>query len=244
MFDVKEFDIKKLNGRPLRLLIGGSPCTYWSIACSSNKREVEASGLGWELFKNYLIAKEKFKPDFFLYENNKSASNAIKKQISDELGVEIQYINSSLVSAQNRERFYAHNIPNVGQPEDRNILFKDVIETHNNVKMLSEKEMDYMVRATKDGRNHFDFGYMHINYNDKSKCLLANLYKGVPYNVLCVNVSEDKNYKEYFEEKLLSEFAQYNKENNIEVVLLEGTKNVVYGAAMIAVQSAIEGIEV
>ena len=51
-------------------------------------------------------------------------------------------------------------------------------------------------------------------------------------------------YKEFFEEKLLSEFAEYNKENTIEVVLLKGTKNVVYGAAMIAVQGAIDQIEI
>ena len=70
----------------IKLLIGGSPCTHWSIA-QKNNRETEPSGEGWELFKNYLIAKEKFKPDFFLYENNKSASQAIKNQIATELGV-------------------------------------------------------------------------------------------------------------------------------------------------------------
>ncbi len=48
----------------LKLLIGGSPCTYWSVA-QKKGREVEAEGFGWELFKNYLLAKEKFKPDFF-----------------------------------------------------------------------------------------------------------------------------------------------------------------------------------
>lgn len=111
----------------IKLLIGGSPCTYWSIAQKSN-REVEAEGLGWELFRNYLIAKEKFKPDFFLYENNKSAAQAIKDQISHELGVDLMHINSSLVSAQNRQRFYAFNWE-VEQPEDRRILLKDILET-------------------------------------------------------------------------------------------------------------------
>ena len=71
-------------GSMIKLLIGGSPCTYWSIA-QKNNRETEPSGMGWELFKNYLIAKEKFKPDFFLYENNKSATQAIKDQIKKEL---------------------------------------------------------------------------------------------------------------------------------------------------------------
>lgn len=70
----------------IKLLIGGSPCTYWSIA-QKNNRETEASGIGWELFKNYLIAKEKFKPDYFLYENNVSAAKAIKDQIKEELRV-------------------------------------------------------------------------------------------------------------------------------------------------------------
>lgn len=115
----------------IKLLIGGSPCTFWSIA-QKNNRETEAEGLGWELFKNYLIAKEKFQPDFFLYENNKSAAQAIKDQVSRELGVELMYINSALVSAQNRQRFYAFNWE-VEQPEDRGILLKDILESGENL---------------------------------------------------------------------------------------------------------------
>lgn len=111
----------------IKLLIGGSPCTYWSVA-QKKGREVEAKGLGWELFKNYLIAKEKFKPDLFLYENNKSAAQPIKDQISRELGVDLMHINSALVSAQNRQRFYAFNW-NVDQPADRGIMLKDILET-------------------------------------------------------------------------------------------------------------------
>ena len=118
----------------IKILIGGSPCTYWSIA-QTNNRETKAEGMGWELFKNYLIAKEKFKPDFFLYENNKSASQAIKDQIAEEFGVGVDpdvrftYINSALVSAQNRQRFYVTNFGDIEQPEDRGILLKDILET-------------------------------------------------------------------------------------------------------------------
>lgn len=120
----------------IKILIGGSPCTYWSIA-QTNGRETKAEGMGWELFKNYLIAKEKFKPDFFLYENNKSASQAIKDQIAEEFGVGVDpkvrftYINSALVSAQNRQRFYVTNFGDIEQPEDRGILLKDILETGN-----------------------------------------------------------------------------------------------------------------
>lgn len=118
----------------IKILLGGSPCTYWSIA-QTNNRETKAEGMGWELFKNYLIAKEKFKPDLFLYENNKSAAQAIKDQIAEEFGVGIDpdvrftYINSALVSAQNRQRFYVTNFGDIEQPEDRGILLKDILET-------------------------------------------------------------------------------------------------------------------
>lgn len=89
----------------MKILIGGSPCTRWSIAQTKN-RETEASGIGWELFLNYRIARDKYQPDYFLYENNKSMSPAIRAQITAELGVEPVLINSALVSAQNRQRIY------------------------------------------------------------------------------------------------------------------------------------------
>lgn len=89
----------------MKILIGGSPCTHWSIA-QTKSRETEASGIGWELFLNYRIARDKYQPDYFLYENNKSMSPAIRAQITAELGVEPVLINSALVSAQNRQRLY------------------------------------------------------------------------------------------------------------------------------------------
>ena len=136
----------------IKLLIGGSPCTFWSIA-QKNGRETEAEGMGWELFKNYLIAKEKFKPDFFLYENNKSAAQAIKDQISHELGVDLMHINSALVSAQNRQRFYAFNWE-VDQPEDRGVLLRDVLETHTNEQSYEMQTVGvgYRNRRESDGK--------------------------------------------------------------------------------------------
>lgn len=209
----------------MKLLIGGSPCTHWSIAQTKN-RETEASGIGWELFLNYRIARDKYQPDYFLYENNKSMSPAIRAQITAELGVEPVLINSALVSAQNRQRLYwagkrnpdgtYRQVP-IELPEDRGILLRDILETgfplrekgyalqtghgataedaiarrQRNavaepvaIKPLTEKEMEYMVRETKDGRNHFDFDYFHDATKDKSACVTANTHKGVPYNVL------------------------------------------------------------
>ena len=111
----------------IKILLGGSPCTKWSVA-QSNNRETKPKGVGWELFKNYVIAKEKFKPDYFLYENNMSADDKIKKRIEKELHKKIQPINSNLLSAQNRYRFYVHNIPNVQLPTDKGIVINDILE--------------------------------------------------------------------------------------------------------------------
>lgn len=143
----------------IKILIGGSPCTYWSIA-QTNNRETKAEGMGWELFKNYLIAKEKFKPDLFLYENNKSAAQAIKDQIAEELGVGVDpnvrftYINSALVSAQNRQRFYVTNFGDIEQPEDRGILLKDILETGNTDREKAHAVISSAGRTTT--REYFD----------------------------------------------------------------------------------------
>lgn len=109
------------------LLIGGSPCTYWSIAKAGRGRETTSSGLGWELFSQYVRALKEAKPKYFLYENNKSMSPMIKAEITKALGVEPIMLNSSLVSAQNRERLYWTNIQ-VEKPKDKGIYLKDVIE--------------------------------------------------------------------------------------------------------------------
>lgn len=170
----------------IKLLLGGSPCTHWSIAQSKN-RETEPSGEGWELFGNFLIAKERFRPDLFLYENNKSAAKPIKDQISKELGAPLQYINSALVSAQSRERFYCHNFGGVPQPEDREILLRDILECP----AVSNKEKAYTLRAsagTKQGNGDI---IRHIESGGRFG------YQGVlePTRISVINYSPPNNYE-------------------------------------------------
>nr|DAT25388.1 MAG TPA: Cytosine specific methyltransferase [Caudoviricetes sp.] len=141
------------SGTPIKLLIGGSPCTKWSIA-QKNGREVLPEGIGWELFENYRIAKEKFQPDIFLYENNKSAAQPIKDAIYSALGggkdssVRLTHIDSALVSAQHRQRFYVTNFGDIEQPEDRGILLRNVLESG---KDLSCREKAYTLTASYGG---------------------------------------------------------------------------------------------
>lgn len=86
-------------------LIGGSPCTHWSITKKIG-REVEAKGAGWDLFSQFVRALKEAKPKYFIYENNKSMSTDIRESISREFGFTPYYINSDTTSAQYRQRLY------------------------------------------------------------------------------------------------------------------------------------------
>lgn len=176
----------------MKLLIGGSPCTHWSIAQTKN-RETEASGIGWELFLNYKIARDKYQPDYFLYENNKSMSAAIREQITQELGVEPVLINSALVSAQNRQRLYwvgkcepdgTYSKVPVEQPEDRGILLRNILETG-----VVWREKAYTLKANYHKAstvNAVDGGHfpapmaaepVNTTADGKAQCLRATYYK-------------------------------------------------------------------
>ena len=132
------------------LLIGGSPCTHWSIA--NKNRETTASGGGVDLFMQYVRALREAKPKYFLYENNYSISKEIKAEISKELGVEPIMINSSLVSAQERKRCYWTNIPNITHPKNKHIYLKDILEISNNEPCFDKIIMtkaDFKVKVRK-----------------------------------------------------------------------------------------------
>ena len=126
------------------LLIGGSPCTYWSIAKTG--REVTPNGMGGKLFMEYVRALKESGCRYFLYENNNSIHKNIKDFISEQLGVQPIMINSALVSAQQRKRCYWTNIPNVSQPADKGILLKDILESG-----LPWQDKSYCMTASYDG---------------------------------------------------------------------------------------------
>ena len=174
----------------MKILIGGSPCTHWSIAQTKN-RETEASGIGWELFLNYRIARDKYHPDYFLYENNKSMSPAIRAQITAELGVEPVLINSALVSAQNRQRLYwvgkrepdgTYSQVRVEQPEDKGILLRDILESG-----VCWREKGYALTASNHSATAEDMiarrqrngvaEPVNITTGGESQCLRASYYK-------------------------------------------------------------------
>lgn len=109
------------------LVIFGSPCQTFSIAMKTDLRvgleNKEKSGLFLECYR---ILKE-VNPTYFLMENVARMKKEDKQFISEMMSVEPIRINSSLVSAQLRDRFYWTNIPNVTIPEDKQILFQEIL---------------------------------------------------------------------------------------------------------------------
>jgi DNA (cytosine-5)-methyltransferase 3A len=126
------------------IVMGGSPCTFWSIAKSN--REVDKSGKGWKLFMRFVEAVRIINPRFFFYENVASMPAPIKEFISEEFGYEPILINSALVSAQQRKRLYWTNIKGIIQPADKGILLKDILESG-----IPYQEKSHCLTATYNG---------------------------------------------------------------------------------------------
>jgi len=111
------------DGVKIDLLIGGSPCQGFSFAGKQLNFDDPRSKLFWEFVR---LLKE-CKPKYFLLENVKMKQQSMDV-ITEALGVEPIFINSSLVSAQNRQRYYWTNIPMDGLPEDKGIKLRDILE--------------------------------------------------------------------------------------------------------------------
>ena len=129
---------------PIDILVGGSPCQGFSFAGDQLAFDDPRSALFFEFVR---LIKE-CKPKYFLLENVRMKKEYLDV-ITEQLGVEPIFINSALVSAQNRQRYYWTNIPNVQQPEDRGLVLKDILE-----------DSDWFTDR------------------DKSHCLDANYFKG------------------------------------------------------------------
>jgi DNA (cytosine-5)-methyltransferase 3A len=129
--DVFDSSFTEFIDKNIDIVIGGSPCTFWSKAkcnkTAKSKKELDTNGTGWKLFMKYVECIKTVKPKYFLYENNEGIPDNILLEISNQLGVKPIMIDAALVSAQRRKRNYWTNIPNIEQPRDKGLLFKDII---------------------------------------------------------------------------------------------------------------------
>jgi len=184
-------DIVCKNLPKIDLLIGGSPCQSFSFAGKrkgmSTSCEIEILTLDHYLklksenyqfdgqsylFWEYMRILKEVKPTYFLLENVEMGEKW-EKVLSKAIGVNGIHINSALVSAQNRKRIYWTNIgmkpaglfgfpeSTIKQPEDKNILLKDILEKSVDEKYyLSEKMIRQFIDKTakmKELGNGFSF---------------------------------------------------------------------------------------
>ena len=144
-------DIPK--SRQIDLIIGGSPCQGFSRAGKNLNFDDPRSKLFFEFVR---LVKE-LKPKYFLLENVKMTKEH-RDTISDVLGVEAIYIDSALVSAQTRKRYYWTNIPYVFDPVNMGIKLSDIIQTEGELegsevdeRMVTNKGKAYCLTARYDG---------------------------------------------------------------------------------------------
>ena len=174
VIDLTEQQLLKLP--KIDMLIGGSPCQGFSVS-GKMKGSSTACGIDVTNLNQYLkLKEEKFefegqsyliweyvrvwkilKPKYFFLENVRVTKKWLP-MFNEAMGVEPIMINSALVSAQNRVRFYWTNIPNLTQPEDKGILLKDILEKTGRGVVKNRGEL-------KDR-------------NIKSLCIDANYFKG------------------------------------------------------------------
>lgn len=174
-----DIDFSKID-----VVIGGSPCQGFSFAGKQLNFDDPRSKLFFD-FVNILNHIKVLNPNVKFLLENVRMKKEYQDVISKFLGVNPVFINSSLLSAQNRPRLYWTNISELSQPKDKEILLIDIIEG-NKVEdkyMLSKEAIDYMSRL-RNGKPRWEY---HKNPLDgKAACLTANMYKGVPYGVLTI----------------------------------------------------------
>lgn len=142
---VKGCDLPKID-----IIMGGSPCQGFSFAGKQLNFDDPRSKLFFEFVR---LVKE-CKPRYFFLENV-SMKQEHENVITDLLDIEPVFVNSALVSAQNRKRLYWTNIPCSGKPKDEGIMLKDILEDD-----IPEK---YFIKNPK-----FDFEGMSIEGKGKT----------------------------------------------------------------------------
>lgn len=162
------------------LLIGGSPCQDLSIAKRDRQGlQGERSGLFYE----YVRILNETKPKYFILENVASMSQASRDLISEELDVQPILINSALLTAQQRKRYYwvgrlvdgKYEQVKVEQPEDQGIYLRDIIESG-----VVDRDKSYCIDAQyfKGGnlKSYFEKGRRQLVFDEPVR--VAHLNKG------------------------------------------------------------------
>jgi len=133
--DVNNWQSWNIDWSSIDLVVGGFPCQAWSNAGLKQGDKDPRGMLFWTMLDVMKLVLEKNPNAKFLMENVRM-KNEFEEYITfhteEALGkVNKHLINSALVSAQNRKRFYWTNIEGIDQPEDQGLVLRDILD--NNV---------------------------------------------------------------------------------------------------------------
>lgn len=137
---------KVCDGKP-DIIIGGSPCQDLSSMGSRKGLMGDKS----KLFFEYTRLLKEIKPKYFLLENNYSMTQDNRSAISQYLGCDPIYINSSDFSAQNRKRLYWTNI-SVGKHSIKDITLGDIAQHPSEKQDYIFTKYDMYMSKEYDGR--------------------------------------------------------------------------------------------
>jgi DNA-cytosine methyltransferase len=147
----REWDI---DWASINLLIGGSPCQGFSFAGKQLAFDDPRSKLFF-VYVDILNHIRSVNPDVkFLLENVKMKKEYLAI-ISEQLGVEPVFINSALVSAQNRQRYYWANWE-FELPEDKRITWGDIREHGVEDFYYTEKGLQWLARHSQRKNKSLD----------------------------------------------------------------------------------------
>lgn len=148
-----------LNKKALRklpdfdLLVGGSPCQGLSGANITRRELADPRS---RLFYAFLQILRFKKPEHFILENVASMSKHSREVITKLLGVDSIEINSDLVTAQGRKRYYWCSWK-LKAPKDRKIFFEDIREKKFSKKYYcSEKESEFITSVAINPKTNWN----------------------------------------------------------------------------------------
>ena len=145
--DVNDFDAEYFKDKKIDILLCGSPCQDMSNV--KHGRE-GIKGKKSSLFYKCADILDAVRPSYFLFENVKSMRNIDRDTITERLGATPIMIDSQLVSAQRRKRYYWTNIPNVEQPNDKGIKLSDILEENPIVEESISQKAEITIRKRLD----------------------------------------------------------------------------------------------
>lgn len=170
-------DVTKISGYNLPkidLLIGGSPCQGFSLAGKMLNFDDPRSKLFFEYVRILKELRENNPNIKFLLENVKM-KKWCQDVISKYLGVEPINLNSSLVSAQKRDRLYWTNIDFNTNIKDKGLVLKDILEKDVDEKyFISDKLLKTFSRPSGKNKSFFE---KETFVENKSNTLTSRYYK-------------------------------------------------------------------